>query len=298
MIRQRWRTILLLAVLALPRFAQADIVVRFPRPESSPDERSRYTQRLLELVLARAYLTYRVEQNPVRMQQGRAIVRLKSNEGIDVLSTMTSVEREQEMLPIRIPIDKGLIGWRLLLINKTHADKFKSVSALDDLKKLIAGQGNDWPDLRIMRANGLNVYGTSSYDSLFNMLESERIDYFPRSVTEIWAEVDLYQQRLAVEPAIALRYPTAIYFFVRKGNTRLATDIREGLEKMIADGAFEKLFQEHFGDTIRRARFKDRHIFELKNPLMPAGMPVGARTCGFTSRQKVGKSGKGRRSAL
>ena len=281
MFRQCWRHLLLIAVLLLPQFASADIVVHYPRPESAPDERSRYTQKLLELVLQRAYITYRVELNPVRMQQGRAIVRLKNNQGIDVLSTMTSTEREQEMLPIRIPIDKGLIGWRLLLVNKAHAAKFKSVTTLDDLKKLTAGQGNDWPDLRIMRANGLNVYGTSNYDSLFNMLESERIDYFPRSVTEIWSELDLYQQRLTVEPSIALRYPTAIYFFVRKGNTRLATDIREGLEKMIADGAFERLFQEHFGDTIRRSRFKDRHIFELNNPLMPAGMPVGRKDLWF-----------------
>ena len=277
MFRQCWRSILLMALICMPLCASADIVVRYPRPESDPDERSRYTQRLLELVLQRAYLTYRVELNPIRMQQGRAIVRLKTNEGIDVLSTMTSIEREQEMLPIRIPIDKGLIGWRLLLINRTQASKFAAVTSLDGLKKLMAGQGADWPDTRIMRANDLSVYGTSNYDSLFNMLESERIDYFPRSVTEIWSELDLYQQRLMVEPSLVLHYPTAIYFFVRKGNTRLATDITEGLEKMIADGSFEKLFQETFGDTIRRSRIKERRVLELKNPLMPATLPVGRK---------------------
>jgi hypothetical protein len=277
MFRQCWRSILLMALFFMPLCASADIVVRYPRPESDPDERSRYTQRLLELVLQRAYLTYRVELNPIRMQQGRAIVRLKTNEGIDVLSTMTSTEREQEMLPIRIPIDKGLIGWRLLLINRTQASKFAAVTSLDGLKKLMAGQGADWPDTRIMRANDLSVYGTSNYDSLFNMLESERIDYFPRSVTEIWSELDLYQQRLMVEPSLVLHYPTAIYFFVGKGNTRLATDITEGLEKMIADGSFEKLFQETFGDTIRRSRIKERRVLELKNPLMPATLPVGRK---------------------
>jgi ABC-type amino acid transport substrate-binding protein len=281
MFRSCWLSLLLIAALSQPLLATADIVVRFPRPESEPDVRSRYTQRLLELVLQRAYLTYRVELNPVRMQQGRAIVRLKSGDGIEVLSTMTSLEREQEMQPIRIPIDKGLIGWRLLLINKSQAAKFKSVATLDDLRKLTAGQGADWPDTRIMRANGLNVYGTSNYDSLFNMLESERIDYFPRSVTEIWAELDVYQQRLTVEPSIVLHYSTAIYFFVRKGNTRLATDIREGLEKMIADGSFEKMFDEYFGDTIRRTRFKDRRVFELNNPLMPTDMPVGRKNLWF-----------------
>lgn len=281
MFRQCWRFVLLIAALSQPLCATADIVVHYPRPESGPDERSRYSLRLLELVLQRAYLTYRVELHPIRMQQGRAIVRLKNDEGIEVLSTMTSAAREQEMLPIRIPIDKGLIGWRLLLINKAQASKFTDITSLDELKTLTAGQGNDWPDVQIMRANGLNVYGTTNYPSLFHMLESQRLDYFPRSVSEIWSEADHYQERLMIEPSIVLHYPTAIYFFVRKGNTRLATDISEGLEKMIADGSFEKLFQEYFGDMIRRSALKERRVFELANPLMPSGIPVERKNLWF-----------------
>ena len=113
------------------------------------------------------------------------------------------------------------------------------------------------------------------------MLESERIDYFPRSVTEIWAELALYQQRLAVEPSVVLHYPTAIYFFVRQGNTQLAADITDGLEKMIADGSFEKLFQQYYGATIRKAALKERRVFELKNPLMPKDMPIGRKALWF-----------------
>lgn len=281
MFHQYWRIILLITALSLPLPAFADIVVTYPRPESAPDERSRYTQRLLELVLQRVNPTYRVQLHPVRMQQGRAIVRLQNSEGIDVISTMTSIDRESSMLPIRIPIDKGLIGWRLLLVNKANASTFRSVLTLEDLKKLTAGQGNDWPDTAILRASGLNVYGTSNYGSLFRMLESERIDYFPRAVTEIWAELDLYQKRLMVEPNIVLRYPTAVYFFVRKGNTQLAADIREGLEKMITDGSFEKLFQQYYGDMVRRSSLKGRRVFELKNPLMPKGMPIERKNLWF-----------------
>jgi hypothetical protein len=266
--------VLLVAALLQGGGARAETVVHYPRPESAPDERSRYTLKLLELTLKRATRSYRVEQHAVRMQQGRALVRLQNNEGIDVVSTMTSVDREANFLPIRIPLDKGLIGWRLLLVNKSKASRFAAVRSLNELKHLTAGQGSDWPDAAIMRANGLNVYGTSNYESLFSMLESERIDYFPRSVTEIWSEADHYQQRLMVAPSIVLRYPTAIYYFVRKGDTALAADIAAGLEKMIADGSFEKLFQEHFGAMIRRSGLKERRVFELANPLMPSRMPV------------------------
>jgi hypothetical protein len=282
MVRQWWRLVLLMAALWQPLYATAEVVVRYPRAESDPDVRSHYGRRLLELALQRAYITYRLELHPVRMQQGRAIVRLKNGQGIDVLSTMTSIEREQELLPIRIPIDKGLIGWRLLLINREQAAKFSSVASLVELKNLTAGQGHDWPDVRILRENGLNVYdGTTNYISLFSMLEHQRIDYFPRSVTEVWSEADQYQQRLMVEPSLVLRYPSAMYFFVRKGNVQLATDIREGLEKMIADGAFEKLFQEHFGDMIARSSLKERRVLDLSNPLMPAQMPLNRKNLWF-----------------
>ncbi|WP_426210659.1 substrate-binding periplasmic protein [Massilia sp. TWP1-3-3] len=277
----RWRLFLLIAALCAPSIVAAEVVVRYPRPESAPDERSYYPLRLLAMALERADIAYRVEQHPVRMLQGRALLRLENGDGIDVVSTMTSTEREARLLPIRIPLDKGLIGWRLLLINKTHASTFNALRSINDLKRLTAGQGSDWPDTSILRANGLNVYGTSNYAALFSMLESERIDYFPRSVTEIWAELALYQQRLAVEPSVVLHYPTAIYFFVRQGNTQLAADITDGLEKMIADGSFEKLFQRYYGATIRKAALKERRVFELKNPLMPKDMPIGRKALWF-----------------
>lgn len=44
---------------------------------------------------------------------------LRANEVIGVLWTVTSPERERLLIPVRIPIDRGVYGWRLFLI---HAD--------------------------------------------------------------------------------------------------------------------------------------------------------------------------------
>jgi ABC-type amino acid transport substrate-binding protein len=280
MVWKAWLAILL-TLAWLPAALAADIVIRYPRPESNPDERSRYPLRLLELALSRADTDYRIEISPLRMQQGRALLQLEKNEGIDILSTMTSIEREARLHAIRIPIDKGLIGWRLLLVERAKLGQMAQLRTLAELKNFSAGQGSDWPDTAIMRDNGLSVYGTSSYESLFSMLESGRIDYFPRSVTEIWAEADLHRKKLAVEPGIVLRYPTALYFFVRKEDTQLAADLTAGLEKMIADGSFDRVFQEFFGDMIRRAALRDRHVIELKNPLMPDSMPLARKNLWF-----------------
>lgn len=267
---------LLALLLPLPGMA-APITVTIPRAETERDPRSQFPFQLLEQVLQRSGRDYVLKKSAVRMQQGRAVLQLQKGEGVDVVCYMTSAEREALLLPIRIPVDKGLIGWRLLMINKTQAMRWKRIAASSEFRELTAGQGSDWPDFAILRANGFKVYGTSNYDSLFSMLESERIDYLPRAVNEVWLEADAHQEHLMVEPALAFRYVTASYFFVRKGNEQLAADIATGFDKMLADGSYEKMFQEYYGEVIRRSALKDRRIIELINPLLPNGIPVERR---------------------
>ncbi|MES2324077.1 MAG: transporter substrate-binding domain-containing protein [Pseudomonadota bacterium] len=271
----------LLAVLVPLLGSAAPTVVTIPRAESERDARSQFPFFLLEQVLQRSGRHYLLQKSDVRMQQGRALLQLQKGEGIDVVCYMTSAERESLLLPIRIPVDKGLIGWRLLMIKKSQAARWKQIAASGELRDLTAGQGSDWPDFAILRANGFKVYGTTNYDSLFSMLESERIDYFPRSVNEVWLEADAHQDQLMVEPTLAFRYAAASYYFVRKGNEQLAADITIGMEKMIADGSYEKLFQEYYGEVIRRSGLKDRRIIELNNPLLPNGLPVERRNLQF-----------------
>jgi hypothetical protein len=268
-----WRFALFCLLLAASAMARAEIVVRYPAPESSGDARSRYPTRLLELALARANKDYRVTTSPMRMQQSRALVMLEKNEGIDAVCFMTSPEREASLLPIRIPVDKGLIGMRLLLVERAQAAHFGEVTTLETLQKLRAGQGSAWPDTAILRANKLPVSTTTNYESLFQMLEARRIDYFPRSVNEIWEEAD-HHPRLAVAPGVMLHYTAASYFFVHKDNVQLAADLTEGLEKMIADGSFERLFQQYYADIIARSDLKNRRVIELRNPVQPDGLPL------------------------
>lgn len=256
----------------------ADTVVWVPRPESMFDNRTSFTTAVLQEALARSGKAYRVEQHPVRMQQGRALLRLQAGDGIDVVSTMTSREREARVQPIRIPLDKGLLGWRLLLVSKQRT--MPALRTLGDIQPLVAGQGSDWPDFDILRANGLKVYGTSNYPSLFSMLASGRIDYFPRGLTEIWDEQQFYRTRLAIEQGVVLRYPTALYFFVRKGNTVLERDIAAGLERMLADGSFNRMFEREYGAMIRKADLRSRRVIMLHNPVMPV-LPLERKSLWF-----------------
>jgi len=275
------RAFLLLACLAGAALADPVTVV-YPRPESLDDDIGEYGVALLQLAFDKSGGHYRAELSPARMQQNRAIVELQTASGrIDVVGTVTSREREAALLPIRIPLTRGLIGWRLALLSAERRDLLAKVRTAGDLKPFTAGQGQDWPDLEILRQSGLKVQPIIVYHNLFGMLRTGRIDWAPRSVNEIWAEA-AQQRELAVDTHIVLRYPSADYFFVRRGNEVLAEDIRRGLEAALADGSFEQLFYQHYGPLIRKAHLQQRRIISLPNPLLPTETPLSRKELWFS----------------
>lgn len=253
--------------------APAAQVVRYPGPETETDRRHDYPHELLILALSKTGTDYRVEYVPVRMNQEREVIELEAGRTIDVSSIPSSADREARLLPIRIPVNKGLLGWRIGLVRKGEEGLLADVRTLADLSRVRIAQGHEWPDTAILRDNGIDVIEGASYEGLFKMLSTRRFDYFPRSVMEIWSERDANAGRLEVEPRIALHYFYDAYFFVNKNNTKLAEDIRRGLEAAIADGSFDKLFQAHWGERLRKARLHERVVIELRNPLLTPQTP-------------------------
>jgi hypothetical protein len=248
-------------------------IVRFPRPEFDGDRRFDYPLQLLQLALSKSGTEYRIQTAEFPMNQERQVLEIEAGRTIDVGPIPSSAEREARLLPIRIPVNKGMLGWRLGLVRKADKDLVAGVSTLDGLKGVRLAQGHEWPDTSILRANGIDVITAPKYEVLFKMLESKRFDYFPRSVMEIWDEQAINADSLEVEPHLALHYVYDSYFMVNRKNTTLAEDIREGLEKAIADGSFDKLFLQHFGERLRKARLDKRTVIELRNPLLTPETP-------------------------
>lgn len=248
-------------------------VVRFPKPEFEGDHRSDYARQLLQLGLSKTGRDYRIEPAAVAMSQDRQVRELEAGRTIDVAPIPSSIEREKRLLPILIPINKGMLGWRLGLIRKGEDGALARVRTLEDLKRVRLAQGQDWPDTQILQANGIPVITAPRYEGLFKMLTAKRFDYFPRSVMEIWEEQVNNANELEVEPHLALHYRYDAYFMVNRQNTRLAKDINDGLEKAIADGSFDKLFLQYYGDRLRQARLDTRTVIELTNPLLTPGTP-------------------------
>ncbi|MEO4047416.1 hypothetical protein AAFN46_10050 [Pseudomonas sp. CAU 1711] len=265
---------LLLLVVVCAVFAEEQ-VVRYPRPETDFDKRTEYPLKLLQLGLERAGQRHVLRPTQQIMNQGRALQQLKLGQGVDVVWSMTSQQREQDLLPVRIPIYKGLIGWRIFLINEADRERFERPMTLSDLQQYRLVQGHDWPDTSILRANGFQVTGSASYQAIFEMLAYKRVDLFPRSIVEIWAEQAAHaEQGIGVEGTKLLYYPTAFYYFVAPDNPALAQTIERGLNLAIEDGSFERLFQHYHAELLARARLDQRQVYRLENPILPAATPL------------------------
>lgn len=270
-------------LLLLPVFSSAQpqqVIYSWPMSMLG-DARGSYPIALLHLAIEKSGTEYQLVPSGQVMTQHRTLRQLGSKNGLDVVWTMTSPEREKELRPIRVPIDRGLIGWRLLLI---HNDNEQKIQQQDEkqLKTSPSIQGSDWPDYPILKANHFRVLGSGDFDSMFKMLQAKRIDYFPRSVTEIWPEL---QQKvgmsLSVSPKWVLHYPAALYFFVQKDNIELANAIEIGLLRAIEDGSMQQLFLQHFSSAIQQADLKSRTVIQLNNPLLPAETPVQNKALWF-----------------
>lgn len=272
------RCLLLICLLIFsvgPMRVVAVPVVTYPRPESDSDSRASYPVALLAACAAKSKNGFVIKPSEFHAQQGRNIRQLALGNGLDVLWAVTTEEREQQLLPIRIPIDRGLIGWRLLLIRNDEADLFRAVSTREQLAKLRAGQGHDWPDLDVLRANHFTLSSSTTYEGLFHMLSRGHIQYFPRSVSEIWAEADKHrEQGIGVEKTLAIHYPEALYFFVNKSNAALASALTSCLNAMTQDGSLQTLLLTFYGDSLQKAQFDRRTIIKLNNPLLPTNTPA------------------------
>jgi hypothetical protein len=130
----------------------------------------------------------------IPMEQQRQLKSLDDNI-LDVMWAMTSIHLEKDALPVRIPLLKGLLGYRVLVVRKDQQQAFSAITQLSQLKQLTAVQGFGWSDVQILQDNGFKVEVSSWYDTIYKSLNSGFYDYFPRSVLEVGAEFKKKQTR-------------------------------------------------------------------------------------------------------
>ncbi len=229
-----------------------------------------YFTELLNLALEKTQAEYGaldLAYASMPMVQDRQLQLLDSG-GIDLIWSITTRAREQNYLPIYVPLANGLFGYRLFLITSDNQDRFPANISNEQLKQLQAVQATDWPDVHILRANQFKVE-TETYQNCFWLLIRNYVDYFPRGVSEINGELHLYEDNgVIVEPNLALYYPNLMYFFVKKQNTALAQRLQLGLERAMKDGSFQRLLHQYLVANDVKHILASRRIIVLHNPDM------------------------------
>ncbi len=263
----------------LPQQTAAPLLteIRIQRPPAADDVPQSYYVGLLQKALhkgARGRIVPKIVAVHI-MEQGRANRELLKGNLIDLFWVGTELEKEQQLRAIRIPLERGLTGFRKFTIVKARQHQFDRLQSLLQLQRLTACQGSHWPDTQILQAAHLPVMASPVYENLFPQLAAGRCDYFPRGVHEGEAEILLrtaQQPTLSRYQDIMLHYPFAVYFFTTKQQEGLAQWLEQGLEAMIDDGELLAYMQQHpfTAKVFPLARENASRWFELPNPLLPA----------------------------
>jgi ABC-type amino acid transport substrate-binding protein len=240
-----------------------------------------YYQDLLALVLKNTKTEFgkaEIRELPPPAQGDMHYLLMKGNV-IDLHRFGTDLKAEQDLLPIRVPLLAGGLGWRGLMIRKTDAMAFSQIDSLSQLQNLTACQGYNWPDSSILEHAGLKVLRVDGYDQMLQMLSKKRCDYFPRSIFEGPSEVrqfSKYYPDLYFDTGILLKYPYAMYFFVKKDNLALAARLERGLTELALSGELQQFMQQHpvTRHVFPISQFKQSLVFNLVNPILPPKTPV------------------------
>jgi hypothetical protein len=266
--------------LAVPAPGAGHVLI-YPRSESAADTQYIYDYELLRQALEATVAThgpFELKQSGAAMNQARAGDEIAAGSGlVNIFARSTTVDHETRFLPIRIPIDKGLISYRVFLIRHDLQPRLAEVGTLDELRRYSVGSFPTWADTKILREGGFKVVTGDSYEGLFRMLVARRFDFFSRSADEAYREFDERRELLPdmrVEDHLLLHFPTTRLFFVQRSEEgqKLAARIEAGLNRMIRDGSFDAHFLKYKGPLIERAHLKTRKVFRIDNPFLSAEM--------------------------
>ncbi len=176
-------------------------------------------------------------------------------------------------IEVKLPIAKNLLGYRVLITRREDEELFSKIKNFDQLKNYTIGIPETWSDADVFRHNNLDVYEKGSFEDLFERLAQKEFDYCSFGVNEV---LKVFESRvssnldLVINQNILLFYPFPLVFYVHPEQKELATQIENGLQKIIQFGVLDRIYAEHFGQLKRKLNLSKRNSIELQNPLISA----------------------------
>lgn len=197
--------------------------------------------------------------------------------GFDIFGTVAGnqkLAREQKIL-VPLPLMKGLLGYRILIIRAADKEKFSRISTAKALQSLRLGIPATWADAELFRQNGYKVEEKGSFDELFTRLENNEFDYVSfgaNEVTGVFTQRAAQSGKLVIDSSLLVYYPFPLVFYVNPANQALAARVTKGLQIISGNGELDKIFQRYFSAELNLLKLSERTKITLENPLLPAEM--------------------------
>lgn len=174
---------------------------------------------------------------------------------------------------IPIPLDRGLLGYRLNLLLASQREKLAQVKTVSDLAHFSMGQAEGWMDIEIYRSAGIPTKEIKHWsDGEFaEQMEAGFLDLFPLGAEESLSFFLPHFQKkypqLIADPYLLVRYPWFRFVWVspKADADALYAALQRGFDKLVADGRFLRIWNQ-YRTPPPDAFFDQRTVIDIKNP--------------------------------
>ena len=270
----RWSAIWLLAALCLcsgvPVQADSDVLqVIYPRHLADHDIRQTNGFAIVSLALEHSGADYNLTLSDAPMSRRRMELELERGSLIDVIMLPDATEYDDAYLKVDFAVDKGLLGQRVHLVNDQSRGTLARVTTLDELKIMTGCTASAWRITERMEAHGFKLLKIENYEELFIHLARYSCDYMSRSVLEILPEFEAYRENypnLSIDPYLLVHAPMRNVLYIAPDAPDLRDVLARGLAEAQANGAFDALFDQLYGDRLRALNLGQRRVLTLGDP--------------------------------
>lgn len=176
---------------------------------------------------------------------------------------------------IPVPLDRGLLGYRLCLLLKEKKDLLAGVRSPQDLRAFTIGQGEGWMDVDVYEKAKIPVKWVRDWRNgeFVHQMKAGFIDLFPLGAEETLSYFLPHYQAIHPEitsdPHVVIRYPWYRFVWISAASQNaeiLRRSLQEGFVTLTRNGQFLKIWKEA-GRGLPESFFDGRTVIDLPNPL-------------------------------